>query len=71
MALKPRVGEVQYPLGHRRRRSEGIPLLEEKFEMNLAGHFPPDKNSAILELTRDPARLETTPVNELVDLFWE
>ena len=34
--------EVNYPIGHRRRRDEGIPVLLEKFKRNLEGHF--DKN---------------------------
>jgi len=60
---------VEYPVGHRRRRREGIPLLEEKFRRNLARRFPPERQQAILELCRDPLRLEATPVNEFVDLF--
>ena len=58
---------VEYPVGHRRRRREGIPLLEEKFRRNLARRFPPERQQAILELCRDRLRLEATPVNEFVD----
>ena len=61
--------EVQYPLGHRRRRQEALPLLEEKFRENLAGHLPEKRVSAILPLFRDPERLEDMPVHEFVDLF--
>jgi 2-methylcitrate dehydratase len=57
---------VEYPLGHRRRRHEGIPLLEAKFARNLARRFPEERCDAILESCRDQGRLETTP---LVDLF--
>jgi len=60
---------VEYPVGHRRRRREGIPLLEEKFRRNLARRFPPERQQAILELCRDRLRLEATPVNEFVDLL--
>jgi 2-methylcitrate dehydratase len=60
---------VEYPVGHRRRRREGIPLLEAKFRTNLARRFPQERQSAILELCRDPKRLEATPVDEFVDLF--
>jgi 2-methylcitrate dehydratase PrpD len=60
---------VEYPVGHRRRRREGIPLLEEKFRRNLARRFPPEGQQTILELCRDARRLEATPVNEFVDLF--
>jgi len=60
---------VEYPLGHRRRRREGVPLLEAKFRTNLARRLPPKRREAIVALTRDPARLEATPVHEFVDLF--
>ncbi len=60
---------VEYPIGHRRRRHEGIPLLEEKFRRNLARRFPSEPREAILELCRVPKRLEATPVSKFVDLF--
>ncbi|HYT87045.1 MAG TPA: bifunctional 2-methylcitrate dehydratase/aconitate hydratase, partial [Burkholderiales bacterium] len=60
---------VEYPIGHRRRRQEGIPLLEAKFRTNLARRFPEKQRGAILELFRDSQRLEATPVNEFVDMF--
>ena len=60
---------VEYPLGHRRRRAEGIPLLVEKFTANLASRFPARQSEAILELCLDQTRLEGTPVNEFMDMF--
>jgi 2-methylcitrate dehydratase len=66
---KTRKVAVEYPLGHRRRRGEGIPLLEEKFRRNLARRFPKERREAILELCRDQTRLEATPAKEFVDLF--
>jgi len=60
---------VEYPLGHRRRRREGVPLLEAKFRTTLARRFPPKQQQAIISLCGDPRRLEATPVNEFVDLF--
>src|SRR5690349_3550992 len=60
---------VEYPVGHRRRRHEGIPLLEAKFRRNLARRFPEERRSAILDLCRDQKRLESTPVEKFVDLF--
>ncbi len=60
---------VEYPLGHRRRREEGIPLLIEKFKTNLARRFPPFRADQIMALCSDQNRLEATPVNEFVDLF--
>ncbi|HEX4266792.1 MAG TPA: bifunctional 2-methylcitrate dehydratase/aconitate hydratase [Steroidobacteraceae bacterium] len=60
---------VEYPIGHRRRRQEGIPLLVEKFRRNLARRFPEKQRHAIAELSLDRARLERTAVNEYVDLY--
>ena len=61
--------EVEYPIGHRRRRSEGIPLLLEKFRTNLARRFPAKQQQAILDLVQDPERLAATAVPAFVDLF--
>jgi 2-methylcitrate dehydratase len=60
---------VEYPIGHRRRRRDGMPLLIEKFKMNLARRFPQKQQKAILDVSLDRRRLETMPVNEYVDLF--
>ena len=60
---------VEYPIGHRRRRDEGIPLLVEKFRTNLARRFPGKQQRAILGLVLDAKKLAATPVHEFVDLF--
>jgi 2-methylcitrate dehydratase len=60
---------VEFPLGHKRRRSEGFPLLQAKFETNLARQFPEHQQQAILSLSLDQARLESTPVHKYVDLY--
>jgi 2-methylcitrate dehydratase len=60
---------VEYPVGHRRRRQEGIPLLVAKFRRNLARRFPEKQQHAIAELSLDRARLERTSVNDYVDLY--
>ena len=59
----------EYPIGHKRRRKEGMPVLVEKFRTNLARRFPAAQQKAILELCLDAARLEATPVNAFVDLM--
>jgi 2-methylcitrate dehydratase len=59
----------EYPIGHQRRRKEGMPVLVEKFKTNLARRFPEKQQRAILDLCLDAPRLETTPVNEFVDLM--
>jgi 2-methylcitrate dehydratase len=61
--------EVEYPIGHRRRRKEGVPLLEAKYKTNLARRFPAKQQAAIFNLCADQQRLEATPVHEFVDLF--
>jgi 2-methylcitrate dehydratase len=60
---------VEYPIGHRRRRAEGIPLLEAKFRTNLARRFPKKQQDAILALSLDPGALAATPVNDYLDLY--
>lgn len=60
---------VEYPIGHRRRRKEGIPILVEKFKANLARRFPAKQQMAILKVCMDREKLEATPVNEFVDMF--
>jgi len=59
---------VEFPIGHRLRRAEGIPLLLEKFQRNLA-RLSPDAQEKILALTTDQAALEAIPVDEFVNLF--
>ncbi|MDE0422228.1 MAG: bifunctional 2-methylcitrate dehydratase/aconitate hydratase [Gammaproteobacteria bacterium] len=58
---------VEYPIGHRRRRAEGIPLLMSKFEANLSSRFPSARARAILDLCQDGERLASTPVDEFMD----
>ena len=60
---------VEFPIGHRRRRSEGLPLLVEKFKTNLRRRFPAAQQERILVASIDQARLESMPVNEYVDLY--
>jgi 2-methylcitrate dehydratase len=60
---------VEYPIGHRRRREEGLPLLEEKFRRNLARRFDETRQQELAEVSLDQAKFAATPVNEYVDLF--
>ena len=60
---------VDYPIGHKRRRKEGMPLLVEKFKTNLARVFPAKQADAIMDLCMDSKRLAATPVHEFVDLM--
>ncbi len=61
--------EVEYPIGHRRRREQGIPLLIEKFERNLATQFSPSRSEEILAICSEQATLESTPVTKFMELF--
>jgi len=60
---------VEYPLGHRRRREAGIPLLIEKFKHNLATRFSEEHIATLVELFSDRQKLEQMPVREFIDLF--
>jgi 2-methylcitrate dehydratase len=60
---------VEYPIGHKRRRKEGMPLLVQKFERNLARRFAPKQQRRILDLCLDQDRLQTTSVNDFVDMM--
>ncbi|WP_330947678.1 bifunctional 2-methylcitrate dehydratase/aconitate hydratase [Thermomonas sp. LB-4] len=60
---------VEYPIGHPRRRDEGLPLLEEKFRRNLARRFDTQRQQRILEVALDQARLEAMPVRDFMDLL--
>ena len=61
--------EVEYPIGHRRRRSEAVPLLETKFESNLRTRFADDRTTQVIEAISDTERLLAMPINEFVDLL--
>ena len=60
---------VEYPIGHRRRRGEGIPELVKKFKINLARRFDAKKQADILALCLEQKTLEAMPVNEFVDML--
>ncbi|PRS15324.1 2-methylcitrate dehydratase [Bacillus paralicheniformis] len=60
---------VEYPIGHRRRRNEGIPLLKEKFINNLKTRFPVGQAARINALLNDPRQLSGTPVPDFMELF--
>ncbi|MNL87879.1 2-methylcitrate dehydratase [compost metagenome] len=59
----------EYPIGHKRRRPDGIPLLEAKFRTNLARVFPARQQQRILGASLDQKTLEAMPVHEYVDLY--
>ena len=61
--------EVEYPIGHPRRRAECAPILQDKFKRHLEHRYPHEQQTAILELCADQARLEATPVNTFMDAF--
>ena len=59
--------EIEYPIGHRRRRAEGIPVLEAKFQRNLATRFPAGRAAALFDLCKDAERLARMPVHQFMD----
>jgi 2-methylcitrate dehydratase len=58
---------VEYPIGHRRRRKEGIPLLVKKFRHNAGTRFSPSKVEELINLFDDPNRLDQLPVHQFMD----
>jgi 2-methylcitrate dehydratase len=60
---------VEYPIGHARRRAEGIPLLIEKYKTNLARIYDADQQKKIIDVCLDYDKLSATPVNEFMDLM--
>jgi 2-methylcitrate dehydratase len=60
---------IDYPIGHRKRRAEGIPVLLRKFEAALGGHLSTEQVARILALVADPGRLESTPINVFLNDF--
>ncbi len=61
--------KVEYPIGHKRRRAEGMPLLVEKFRRNLARRFAGEQQERILVASLNAEQLSGMPVNEYVDLY--
>ena len=61
--------KVEYPIGHKRRREEGIPQLLKKFKINLARRFAEKQQHDILDIASNYHKLVSTPVNEFIDLM--
>jgi 2-methylcitrate dehydratase len=62
---------IDYPIGHRKRRAEGIPVLLRKFEAALRGHLTDMQVARILAACQDVGRLETTPLNDFLGHFFQ
>ncbi|HEX7130717.1 MAG TPA: 2-methylcitrate dehydratase, partial [Rhodanobacteraceae bacterium] len=60
---------IDYPIGHRKRRAEGIPVLEAKFERALAGHFAPDQVRRILKACAGQEAMESMHASDFIGLF--
>jgi 2-methylcitrate dehydratase len=60
---------VEYPIGHRRRRAEGMPLLIKKFAANLAARLSPSQRQAIMDVCLDAGRLRSMPVDKFIDMW--
>ncbi|MGA8278777.1 MAG: bifunctional 2-methylcitrate dehydratase/aconitate hydratase [Rhodanobacteraceae bacterium] len=60
---------IDYPVGHRRRRDEGVPLLRKKFEAAIAGWFPTGRVERILEAASNAASFDAMPVRCWMELF--
>ena len=58
--------QVDFPIGHRKRRTEGMPVLVKKFESSVAGYFSEKQSALVQAAFANSARLDAMPVNELV-----
>jgi 2-methylcitrate dehydratase len=61
--------EVSYPIGHRRRRDEGIPVLRQKFASNMATTFDPETCQSVGELFDDESALQAMSVNDFMSML--
>ena len=61
--------DVEYPIGHRRRRSDAVPLLRDKFRHNAGTRFAAERVQRLLELFADSSRLDAMSVHEFINLF--
>ena len=60
---------IDFPIGHRKRRAEGIPVLLQKFEAAVRDHLPAHRVKAIMAAVKDPARLDAMPLHQFLGLF--
>ncbi len=60
---------IDYPIGHRKRRDEGIPVLMEKCEAALRGHLPAGQVDRLMALAADPAALDALPISEFIQMY--
>jgi 2-methylcitrate dehydratase len=60
---------IDYPIGHRKRRVEGIPVLLEKFQNALAGHLPARQVESLLAFVADPVKFEAMPIVQLMNMM--
>ncbi|MBA3238792.1 MAG: bifunctional 2-methylcitrate dehydratase/aconitate hydratase [Parachlamydiaceae bacterium] len=67
--MQSEVIEIEYPLGHRFRRDEGIPLLFKKFKNNLSNHLNKSQIELLVQLFKKEFHFDSLPVSTLVDLF--
>lgn len=61
--------EINYPVGHKKRRQEGIPMLEQKFKSNLRTRFPEDQCNEIFRLCANQEQLEKTSVSHFMEML--
>jgi len=60
---------IDYPIGHRNRRAEGIPVLMAKSDAALRATLPPAQAQQLMELSRDPQKLESMPIQQFINLY--
>lgn len=60
---------IEYPIGHRKRRAEGIPVLEAKFNSAIRTRFPNKQSNEIMDLCLDQSAVESMPADEFMEMF--
>ena len=60
---------IDYPIGHRKRRAEGIPVLMAKAQSAFEGHLFPEQATRLMEVAKDPAQLDAMPIDEFMSLL--
>ena len=60
---------IDYPIGHRKRRAEGIPVLMAKCQAALRAHLSPGQAEQLMALAADPVKLEAMPIDQFINLY--
>jgi 2-methylcitrate dehydratase len=60
---------IDFPIGHRKRRAEGIPVLMAKFQSAIRAHLSPAQCDRLMALVAKPGDLEAMPISDFLNLY--